>query len=87
MTGCVASSPPARRGGFRIFFRVSARGGGVLAGTPETGEPGLGKRGGRGGGLEASEGLTGPPGGLKYDLEEKGSSKYLRGYRVQVTLP
>jgi hypothetical protein len=36
--------------------------------------------------LEASEGLSGPPEGLKYGLEEKGQSKYLRGYRFQSDL-
>jgi hypothetical protein len=39
------------------------------------------------GGLEASEGPSGPPEGLKHDLEQKGSPKYLRGYRFKVTLP
>jgi hypothetical protein len=39
-----------------------------------------------GGGLEAFEGLSGPRGGLKFGLEEKGSPKYLREYRFQSDL-
>jgi hypothetical protein len=41
------------------------------------------RQAGKGGGLEASEGLSVPPGGLKHGLEQKGSPKYLRGYRFQ----
>jgi hypothetical protein len=37
-------------------------------------------------GLEASEGTSGPPRGLKHGLEQKGSPKYLRGCRFQSDL-
>jgi hypothetical protein len=41
---------------------------------------------GREGGLEASEGLSSTPRGLKHCLEQKRSPEYLSGYRLQSDL-
>jgi hypothetical protein len=45
-----------------FFFRANG-GGGIIKET-ETRDPKIGRRGGEGGGFRASEGLSGPPGGL-----------------------
>jgi hypothetical protein len=74
-----------RKVGLEIILH-GKRGGGWLSKETETRDPKLGRRGGGAVGLEASEGLSGAPGGLKYGLEEKWSPKYLTGYRFQSDL-
>jgi hypothetical protein len=72
-------APP--QGGLEIMFSRASGGGGPTRERETRDRPEL--SGEEGGAIEASEGLSGPPGGLKHGLERKGSPKYLRGYSFQ----
>jgi hypothetical protein len=85
MTGFGPFQAPPQGGAWDFFSRASGRGG-VLAGKQRPETPDKAGGGGVGGRLEASEGFSSPPGGLKHGLVQKGYPKYLRGYSFQSDL-